>query len=244
VRACRPTRPLSVTACGARNLANFSGFGCAGRQLMGQPLGGHPTSSTERKVSSPALVAPGWRATGAIKKCRITRAVMAGLRLLITRGRRSWYMVSVAETRPSSHGGWPVRRGVVAIGSRRCRPRALAASGGGVGGSWSAGAAGVVSLAFFRAYAARKLPACVHSTSRPTRPSTRPAESGRFWQVWCLLTVGAITLVGANPLQAGDGQLVGPLCPNTVVSRFTVMLSALDEIHIQQEHNHDSTDLW
>jgi hypothetical protein len=65
---CWLTRPSSVTASGARNQANFSGFGCGGRQLMGQPLGGHPNTVYGRNVCLPALVAVAWRASRAIKK--------------------------------------------------------------------------------------------------------------------------------------------------------------------------------
>jgi hypothetical protein len=43
--------------------------------------------------------------------------------------------VSVAGTWPASHSGWPVRRGVVAVGARRCLPAwGWQRWGGGVGG--------------------------------------------------------------------------------------------------------------
>jgi hypothetical protein len=53
-------------------------------------------------------------------------------------------------------------------------------------------------------------PACLHSTSRPTRPCTRPAESGQFWQVWgCHRSVPSRSLVPAQRRRVMGNSLGG-----------------------------------
>jgi hypothetical protein len=50
---------------------------------------------------------------------------------------------------------------------------------------------------------------------------------------WYLLTVGAITLVGASPPQAGDGQLVSRFIKPRICSTcFTYRSLSLDDILI------------
>jgi hypothetical protein len=121
----------------------------------------------------------------------------------------------VDRTRPAFRSGWPVRRGVVAVGSGRCPP----ACAGNVGRFWSVAVgrrafAGVASQAPECAYSARYPPACVHSISRPTRPCTTTCGISAILVRLVRSYLGAITSVGASPPQAGDGQLVGWLHPN------------------------------
>jgi hypothetical protein len=109
--------------------------------------------------------------------------------------------VSVAGTWPAFPGGWPVRRGVVAVGLRWCRPRGVGnvervcrwRNGRRAQRAWHSIVGSCV--------CGPLPPACVHSTSRPTRPSSVTA---------CGVRIGAILLV-LGAASAAYGQLVGPL---------------------------------
>jgi hypothetical protein len=77
--------------------------------------------------------------------------------------------VSVAGTWPAFHGGWPVRRGVVAVGSGRCRPRGVGTVGEVLSVDyWSAGEAGVaITWYVVRSRPAIRLRAFIHSAAQP-----------------------------------------------------------------------------
>jgi hypothetical protein len=120
------------------------------------------------------------------------------------------YMVSVAGTWPAFPDGWPVRRGVVAVGLGRCRPRGV----GNVGEVWSVADGRRAQRAWLSGVGSCVCgplpPACVHSRSRPTRPCTRPAESGQFWYVWvCSRLIPSRSLVPAHRRRVMGNSLGG-----------------------------------
>jgi hypothetical protein len=115
--------------------------------------------------------------------------------------------VSVVGTWPAFHGGWPARRGVVAVGSGRCRPRALATLGRWCRWPMVGGRAGVASQRRF--VRIRPVTARVRSFTQPPNPPMHSTCGiGAILGGLVRSCLGAITMVGASPPQAGDGQLV------------------------------------
>jgi hypothetical protein len=175
----RPTRPLSLTACGVEIRAILAVLGAASA-AYGQPVGRHPSIVYRTNCLFASVGGACVAGDGCHQKMLYCRASMAGLHLIRTRAAQLVYG-SVVGTWPAFRSGWPVRRGFVAVGSRRCRPRGVGNVGEVVlvADGRRAQRGGLPSVG--SCVLARKRPACVHSNSRPTRPYTRPAESGRFW---------------------------------------------------------------
>jgi hypothetical protein len=163
----RPTRPSSVTACGVRIRAILLVLG-AGRQLMGNSLGGLPHIVYQTEGLS-ASVGGDWLAgVSCHQSVLYCRAVIAGLRLIRTRAAQ-FVRVSVAGTWPALHGGWPVRRGVVPLARLVSARVGLATLGRFCWWPMVGGRCGRGHLALWRAYAARSL-ARVRSFKQPPNP--------------------------------------------------------------------------
>jgi hypothetical protein len=138
---------------------------------------------------------------------------MAGLHLLVARGRRNFYMMSVAGTWPAfpwwlarparRRGGW-VTLVPPAWGWQR--------SGSGVGGRWSAGErAWPFSVGVCVCGPLSRPRASIHAAAQPAH-TPRPAESGRFWQVWCSrASVPSHSLVPAHRRRVMGNSLGGHL---------------------------------
>jgi hypothetical protein len=123
-----------VTACGVRIGAILAVLG-AGRQLMGQPLGGHPYIVYRTEGLSASVGGDCVAGISCHQRMSYCRAVMAGLRLLVGRGRRNFYRVSVARdvARVSQRLARPARRrgGRVTSVSARVRSSTLGRFVGG-----------------------------------------------------------------------------------------------------------------
>jgi hypothetical protein len=170
---------------------------------MGQPLGGHPNTVYGRKVGLPRSVAIGWRATRAITKWfSVTAPLWPGTGFWSHAG-FSTRKGSVAGTWPAFRRGWPVRRGVVALGSRRCPP----AWGWQRWGFWVGGKGRRATRAWHSSVGS-----CVCGPLPRPRAFIPPAaqhhaqadlpESGQFWYVGGVCPSVPFMLVRANPRQA------------------------------------------
>jgi hypothetical protein len=116
-----PNPPIKRDCLRRGNRGDFTGFGCRVGSLWATRWAAIPTSYTNRTVVCQGR----WRLRGGrlVPSISVVLPRWYGRAPSFGRTRAAqFYMGSVAGTWPAFHGGWPVRRGVVAIGSGRCPP--------------------------------------------------------------------------------------------------------------------------